>query len=184
MKQNKKTIILLLMLIVVLSVLGSIFARYRSKGTSTKELEIAYYTIGADSTTQRIKLDSMVPSVQSYDYGIIISNYAENGKVSETAIEYIIQIKTTTNLPLQFYLYDDNKKETPKINLITNTITEADEYGMYYITMTTELREFGLEKEEHNYTLSIVFPEEYKTNAEYADVIELVEVTVDSKQKI
>ena len=35
-----------------------------------------------------------------------------------------------------------------------------------------------------NYILSITFPKEYKANSEYADIIELVEVTVDSKQKI
>lgn len=184
MKQNKKIIIILLILIVILSVVGSILARYRSKGTSAKELEIAYYTIDTGSSTQRIKLDSMVPRKESYDYGIIISNYSENGKDSETAIEYTIQIRTTTNLPLQFYLYDDNEKKMQKTNLITNTRPESDEDGMYYITMVTDLKEFGLGKEEHNYTISIVFPEEYKTNAEYADVIELVEVTVDSKQKI
>ena len=91
-----------------------------------------------------------------------------------------MQLKTTTNLPLQFELMLEGQDETQ----IAQTETLQDEDGMYCILMSTDLKEFGLTKEEHKYSLSITFPKEYKVNSEYSDVIELVEITVDSKQKI
>ena len=154
-------------------------ARYISQANASNELEIAYFVIGNEVQNQTLKLESMVPRDESYNYAINISN-SENERVSETAIEYHMQLKTTTNLPLQFELMLEGQDETQ----IAQTETLQDEDGMYCILMSTDLKEFGLTKEEHKYILSITFPKEYKVNSEYSDVIELVEITVDSKQKI
>ena len=176
--KNKKIIILLLFLIILLSVIGMILARYRSKATSSEEVEIAYYVIGTDYQTKTLNLDSMLPREKPYNYEITVSN-EQNGIITETAIEYAIKIKTTTNLPLKYKLYDDKNNE-----VVETTETIQDEDGVYYINFTSSLKEFSLKKETHKYILSIEFPVEYKANSEYADLIELVEVTIDSKQKI
>ena len=177
--KNKMMILILVALVVAVSIVGTILARYISQGNAQTELEIAYYVIGNEIQNQTLRLDAMVPRDEAYQYGIVVSN-SEEGRVSETAIEYTLQIKTTTNLPLTFSLRLDGNEESEMVN----TQTVQDEHGVYYIVMKTDLKEFGLNKEEHKYILSIVFPKEYKANAEYSDIIELVEITVDSKQKI
>lgn len=176
--KNKRIIILLLFLIILLSVIGMILARYRSKATSSEEIEVAYYVIGTDYQTQSLNLDSMLPREEPYNYDITVSN-EKNGIITETAIEYTMQIKTTTNLPLKYALYDEDDN-----NIIEATETIQDEDGVYYINFTSQTNEFGLKKEIHTYNLSIEFPIEYIANSEYADIIELVEITIDSKQKI
>ena len=50
--------------------------------------------------------------------------------------------------------------------------------------MKTETKELGLNKQEDVYILTIKFPEENKVNLEYADVLEMLKITIDSKQKI
>lgn len=179
MKKNVKTILFLLLSIIVCSSIGTMLAKYRSQTTANKELEIAYYVVETQHETQQLKLAAMVPREEPYKYGITILN-SKNGRASETAIEYNIQIRTTTNLPLQFSIVKEGENE----NQIFETQTVQDTDGVYYIKMNTGLKEFGLTKEQHNYVLEITFPKEYKANSEYADIIELVEITVDSKQKI
>ena len=178
-EQNKRKLIILIALIALVLVIGGVMARYISKADSSSELEIAHFIVNNEVQNQTLKLESMVPREEPYNYSITISN-TKNEKVSETAIEYYIQIKATTNLPLQFSLTINKNNDQQ----IVTTETLRDEDGMYYVVMSTDLKEFGLTKEEHNYILSIIFPTEYKANSEYADVIELVEITVDSKQKI
>lgn len=179
MKKKIKILILLVSLIIAYSLIGNIIAKYSSQSTASKELEIAYYVLESKHETQQLKLDAMVPRDEPYKYGITVLNSKE-GKVSETSIEYILQIRTTTNLPLQFAIVEEGDDK----NLITNTQTVQNDDGVYYITMNTDTKEFGLNKEQHEYILEIIFPKEYKANSEYADIIELVEVTIDSRQKI
>lgn len=179
MNKNSKSIIYVLFLIIICSVIGLIFAKYRSEADATKELEIAYYVLENENQMQQLKLDAMIPREEPYKYGINVFN-SRDGRVSETAIEYVIQITATTNLPLLFEIKEDGNSD----NLVVETQMSQDENDVYYITMKTDLKEFGLREEEHKYVLEITFPKEYKANSEYADIIELVEVTIDSKQKI
>ena len=177
--KKTKNMIYILLLIVVLCTIGGIFAKYRSETETNKELEIAYYVLESEHQIQQLKLEAMVPREEPYKYGINVFN-SKDGRVSETAIEYIIQVKTTTNLPLLFELKEEGNDE----NQFVDTQTFQDENEVYYIIKKTELKEFSLKEENHKYILEITFPQEYKANSEYADILELVEVTVDSQQKI
>lgn len=117
-----------------------ILARYRNKATASEEIEVAYYVIETDYQTQVLNLESMVPRKETYNYDITVSN-EKNGIVTETAIEYIIQIKTTTNLPLKYALYDEKDN-----NIIETTETIQDEDGVYYINFTSQLKGFRSKK--------------------------------------
>ena len=179
MKKNKRIIILLICVIAVLGIIGTTLARYINDAVSLGEFDIAYYVFGTDFQNKTLTLDSMVPREEPYNYTIAISNF-EEGRVTETAIEYTLKIKATTNLPLNYSLSLNGEDE----NQIVDTNVAQDEDGMYYMVMTTEIKNFGLDKDVHKYVLSITFPEEYKANSEYSDVIELLEIVIDSKQKI
>lgn len=182
MMKNKKTILILLFLIVILTIIGIIIARYRSKADSSEEIDIAFYVFESGVISENLNLESMVPRAEPYNYTLKVSNNQDE-KISETVIEYTIQIKATTNLPLDYSLTDEEGNSIPFGTKNDDGII-TDEYGVYYIERISPVKELGLEKEEHVYTLSILFPEEYKSNTEYADVMELVEITIDSKQKI
>jgi len=181
MKKKRKILSIILILIaILLSIIYTIMARYRSKATATAEgIEIAYYVLDTDYQTRTLNVGEMLPSEETYDYIITVTN-EKDGIISETAMDYTVNIKTTTNLPLKYTLTD----ETGSKNQVDSMETIQDENGVYYLNFKTASKELGLEKETHKYILSIEFPIEYKANSEYADIIELVEITVDSKQKI
>ena len=161
-----------LILIVLLSVIGMIIARYITKAALIAKADIAFFVFETENISQTLNLDSMVPRKETYNYNIAVSN-EKDGIISQVPMEYIIKIKTTTNLPLTYKLYDYNGNE-----LISNKKEVQDDDGVYYIEMSTSLIEIGLTKEIHSYKLTIEFPEDYKSKSEYADVIELVEIIV------
>ena len=77
---------------------------------------------------------------------------------------------------------NQNYGEDGAKNIIeTNEITQ-DEDGTYFRTMTTKEEElYYKEPKTNQYTLVVHFPENYNTE-EYQDIIEMLEITVDSKQ--
>lgn len=176
--KNRKIIIILLILIILLSAVGMILGRYRSKFNVFAEADIAFFVFETGNISKTLTLESMVPRNEPYVYNIVVSN-EKNGIITRVPMEYVIKIKATTNLPLEYSLY----KTGSEIELIKSGETTTDDYGVYYISMTSEINEISTYKEDHEYKLRINFPETYKSNYEYADIIELVEVIVDAKQK-
>ena len=95
-------------------------------------------------------------------------------------MEYFIKITTTTNLPLIYNLYQ-NDEET---NIIDTEAIIQDEYGTYFKEITTSSTRFSHQKDEINtYKLIVKFPEEYNT-PEYQNIVEAINITIDSKQVI
>ena len=180
--RNKKNIIILTMIIIciLLIAIGELIARYISKGLSEENIDIAYYIIDGGIQSQKLVLDNIVPRKQPYKYEIQVSNVL-NGKKSETVIEYYLEIEATTNLPVSYEIYsvEDNRE-----NQIKEYEVYKDEDGVYYKKMKTETKQLGLAEQRDIYILSIEFPEENKTNLEYADILEMLNITIESKQKI
>ena len=94
-----------------------------------------------------------------------------------------MKIVTTTNLPLSYRLFlNDDYTSPTATNIITSDVTAADEYGTYFKTMSTDTKYFSyLYNETNLYTLVINFPKTY-TDAKYQDVLESIEIVIDSKQ--
>ena len=75
-------------------------------------------------------------------------------------------------------------KNSSTPNAINVDMTTRDEDGTYFRTMTTTRQEFGFEQEEHNdYILLVYFPTTYKSS-QYQDLVESIQINVDSKQKL
>ena len=69
-------------------------------------------------------------------------------------------------------------------NIIVGNIVEQDDDGTYFRTMTMATKNFGYVADEKNlYQLVIYFPETY-TAIKYQDVIESVEIIINSRQKL
>ena len=122
----------------------------------------------------------MVPRQEPYVFTFTISNY-ENDKVAEVDLKYDLMIRATTNLPLEYELY---KNEYLTTNIIEEEEKIQDEYGTYFYNMKT--KETQLLKEEkvlNTYTLKIYFKTTY-INYMYQDIMENIEIIINSQQII
>ena len=181
--KNKKTwfflIILIFCIIALYFVLRGTGAIFESTTSSEADIDIAFYCVKEDFQTMTLKLESMVPRPEPYIYNFTVSNF-DGAKRTETKLEYVLTIRTTTNIPLNFKLFDTNSGSID----ITDEEIAPDEDGTIFRRLKTNVREFGfLENQTNNYRLEIELPIIYK-DSEYQDLIELVEINVDSKQKI
>ncbi len=181
---NKKKIagtliFLIIVLGITLLVLQRTGAIFQTTTESEASLDIAFYCIEEDYQSMTLKLDDIIPRTAPYTYNFSVSN--NNGtKRTETNLTYDLTIRTTTNLPINFSLYDTNNGAT----LIgIETITQDDD-NTYFRYINIPQREFGfVNNQTDNYRISIVLPTTYRSD-DYQDIIELVEINVDSKQKI
>ena len=100
-------------------------------------------------------------------------------------MEYDLKIRTTTNLPLEYRLYSNqNYNDTDALNIITSDEITQDEDGTYFRIIKTNTESFSYkEKKENIYQLVVYFPQKYNT-INYQDIIEGIEISVDSKQVI
>ena len=181
-------IILAVCIIVLCSIaLTNTIARYRSEALASKDIEIAMYVFKEDHQTMIFKLDQMVPRDEPYQHTFSVTNSDSNNKIAQTSIDYDITIKTTTNLPLQYVLY---KNQTPTSANPTNILpsagtVHADTDGTYFKNFKTSTQTMAHStKKTDVYYLLIYFPETYKNQPEYQNMIESMEVIIDSKQKV
>lgn len=155
------------------------FAKYKSTATSNTSVDFAYYLLKEESISHDLKLDSILPRAETYRYTFSISNFDGEDR-TETALEYIIKLKTTTNLPLIYKVY----KGDGVTDIITNTNVQADDDGTYFKYMTVQKDTIGFRQNETNtYVLEIEFPEEYNYS-EYEGIIEYIQIIVDAQQRI
>ncbi len=154
-------------------------AKYKSTGTSNANIDFAYYIVKEQSISQELKLQSILPRDEAYVYTFLVANHNETER-TQTALEYTFKIKATTNLPLQYSVHRDG--ETTE--LITSITTDQDSDGTYFKNITIQGDNLGFrQNEEKTYKLEVIFPKQYN-RAEYEGIVEYIEITIDSKQKI
>lgn len=172
----------LLILLVVLSInlIKNTRARYRSTAQSNANVDLAFYLFQEQSISQSLKLESILPRANPYNYTFSVANN-DGTRRTETAINYSIEIKTTTNLQLSFKVFDQTN---PTVDLVSGVETRQDDNGTYFKYITVTGGHFGFQQDEQvNYTLQIEFPERYNL-AQYEGIIEYLEMTVKSNQRI
>lgn len=184
-KKRLPTIILLLIfMIAIFFAVTKTISKYETMANSNGNMNIAFYLLSDNYQELPICLSDLEPRQEPYVYNFTISNN-DGSKRTETALEYDLSIKTTTNLPLTFDLFlNETYNQIGAESIITSNIIDLDEDETYFRTIKAEEKEFGFSRDEtNNYQLIIYFPETYK-DIEYQDIIEYVEIIVDSKQKI
>lgn len=187
---NRRRIIIIVKLLITLLILILIgilakritVSRYETEATATADIQAAFYLLKDDYQNMTIKLPTLEPREEAYKYAFSISNNdTKKGIRTETALEYDLQIVTTTNLPLiyELYLNGDYSK-----NIILTDEIKPDEYGTFFKTITTEKRTFGYKANETDtYQLVIYFPETY-ISTKYQDMIEAISIKINSRQLI
>ena len=187
-KKKSKTIKLILRLITLVFVIvltcfiiNRTFSRFENTADVTAQLDTAFYIVDEDYQTMQIKLDSIVPQNQEYEYDFSISNTDGTNRV-EVNLEYDLVIVATTNLPLEYKLY----KNGGTTNIIPTGEYYQDEYGTYFLKFEAPTETFGFTQDQTNtYKLKIKFPATTENkDIIYQDIIEGIEIQVNSKQVI
>ena len=180
LKLNRLTLILIIF-IILLIIVPITYSKFQSHAKSNADVKTAFYIIDSNSENKQIVLDKMIPQDEPYTYNFIVAN--NNGeKRCETNMEYTLTITTTTNLPLTYKLYLNEKYTDPNSkNIIISEETAPDDDGTYFKTIKTNKLTFSHEKDESNiYQLVVEFPKQYNTT-DYQDSVEAIIINVDSK---
>lgn len=175
-----KMIIILLCFFMIFFIMRGTFSKYQSQTNAKGTLSTAMFIVEEGFQSMNLKLDSIVPRDEPYEYTFTIANNDGSNR-AEVNLEYELKVVTTTNLPLDYELYLTNDLNT---NIITETKIEQDEHSTYFKTMLTEKKTFGFTEDESNtYKLVVYFPSVYK-DIMYQDIIEGIEIQVNSSQII
>jgi len=171
---------LVLFVIVAFSLIRNSTAKYRSTAKSNADVDLAFYMFKEQDISQDLKLESILPRVEPYEYTFSVANNDGTDR-TETAIHYTIEFKTTTNLPLNFKVYNSEDMET---DLVESTETKTDDDGTYFKYIKVAGGNLGFEQDEtHTYKIHVEFPQEYNL-AQYEGIVEYVKVTIKSSQRV
>ena len=172
----KKVIILILCILILIRIITLVMSRYETTADSEANIDTAFYILNEDYQEMTLNIDSLLHSANTNTYVFTISN-EKDGNIAETDLEYNLKIRTTTNLPLTFELLENDNEITD-----ITTKTEQDSDGTYFKTIELGARYFRHSVRSINtYTLVVNFSEDY-SSIDYQDVIELIEISVDSTQ--
>ena len=177
-------VFLLIDLLAVVIMLNTTNARYESTAVSNTELEVALYAL-EEEDSYTIALDEMVPREDPYVYRFTVANTDKNGRLTDVRLYYDLKIITTTNMQLTYELYkNQNYLSSNATSAISLNIVAPDEDGTFFRTITTSRVYFCYQQEEINeYTLLVYFPESFK-DSKYQDLIESIQIKIDSQQAV
>ncbi len=175
---------LALIIVIVIFLTPTTYSKYKTETDSTAEPEIAFYLLQTDYRTTNILLEEIAPRNAPYTHKFTVSNNNGTSR-TETNLQYDLSIRTTTNLPLTYELYLNSEYTDQNAqNIITDEQVIQDDDGTYFNKFTTDTEYFSHAYNETNeYQLVVYFPSNY-INEMYQDIIDSIEITVDSKQVI
>ena len=187
-EEKKKFLLFAFLLIALLFLsfflLRAAYARYQVDAKINADIDRALYIIGEEKMSFNIETDGIVPSSTPYTYRFSVSNFNQNN-MSDVDINYSINIRTTTNLPITLSLYRNQLPENGT-NIFGSPVTKQDEDGAWYrVYKTNDTYDFYYRNQTTDiYTLVINFPLVYANDTTYSNYIENIEVNIESKQII
>lgn len=179
-----KLVILILCFLILLRLVTLVLSKYESEANSNANVDIAFYLLKEDYQNMSINLDSLFPQNELYVYTFSIGN-KDGARTAEIDMVYDLTIRTTTNLPITYELYKNQKyTDEDATSIIKTNVIEKDEYDTYFRKITTDSEELNFKDPKTNiYQLVLSFPEGYNT-INYQNIIEMIEISVNSHQVI
>lgn len=173
-----------LLLLISIFLTPTTLSKYESNTSSVARPQVAFYLLKTNYQTEAILLDEIAPRNEPYTYEFTVSNNDGTTR-TETNLQYDLSIRTTTNLPLTYELYLNSQyTDANAESAITGENVIQDSDGTYFNTFTTDTQYFNYSYNETNeYQLVVYFPSNY-IDEMYQDIIDSIEITVDSKQVI
>lgn len=187
-KYSRLWVYLLYLGLVTSLILVMTLARYASTAGGTGAATVAAMA-GGGKPIQMV-LDDMVPGGEPRTLQFQVVNY-KDGAISQVALDYEILVETTGNLPLRFTLTAAEETGTVQggTTVETGAVLENGD-GARAQTLSGgcfPIAEAGtgntLTKQAHTYTLTVMWPKD-KSEAGYADEIDLVTVSVTARQRL
>ena len=137
--------------------------------------------INTINTITRInRIPDIIPSNNQYLYTFSVSNFKDDLHC-DTNLEYVVHIRTTTNLRIDYELYNTLTVDGATSIISSNTI-EQDRDGTYFRHILTDSKTMLYSEDETEYyTLLLNLPSDYK-DAKYSGVPEVIEINIESRQ--
>ena len=177
---KKKIYIILSFIILIMFFSGITYSLFHSSTSLTSNNQgLANFVFNAENLDSiALNLADLKPgTVLEYEFSIT-NNELE--KVSDVTIEYQLKIKTYHFIPLDIKLYKLNEKYDYVGNCDEKYTRDSD--NKLVCNMPIE----QMNKNENTvdtYKLVISFPEEY-SDVEYANLVDFIDIEIDSWQKI
>ena len=190
-KNEKKKIILfgiflLLLLYLAFSLFIKAFSSYQSNARLSANIDKALYIFEGEKLSFNIDPEKIVPSDKPYSYKFTLANFTDS-KMSDMDIEYTISIKTTTNLPITLKLYrNELPTDSGAVNLLSSYSNKQDKNNAWYkvYDATPKYTMKYTESVTDTYTLVVDFPKEYAVDTTYAEKLEYINITINSRQVV
>lgn len=165
---KRSVAVLCLALMVVSAILvPEIVAKYKSQASGSDSAAVAQFVLDSNMTekSQTIQLTGLSPSSELQSFQFVVTN-KKNGKISEVAMKYTVEIKGLGNLPLIYTVSDGTTTQKNTSHVSVSNSVEAN-------TAAT-----------HNYTVTVGWNKDDDTNndAKYTEEIDLVTVTLRCEQ--
>ena len=186
LKQKKKLVLvwccILLFMFISFGLLGKAYASYQTSVKLNADIDQALYVFSGEKMSFNIDTSKIVPSYSAYTYSFTVSNY-EGSKHSDMNLEYTIDVKSTTNLPITLKMYRTTESS---VDLLSSFDLVQDSDGSWYrVYKTSDVYTMAYnENAIHKFKLEITFPIGYAQDTTYADAIENIEITLKSRQAI
>ena len=175
-----------LILFIVIAIIPFTISKYETVSNGNINSNIAFYLFHDDYVVKNVSLANVDFSKGLYVLDFTISNQKDT-KVSDVDINYILKIITTTNLPFEYELYENEDYDSDgATNLISssNTVVEKDEDGTYFQTFTMNEEQLLYNSPKVNrYTFVVRFLDYYR-NYKYQDMVDSIRIVIDSEQVI
>jgi len=166
MNELKKSLIPKLLFVYFITTIFAValsFSSYKTTLAGTSGSKVAVPVINLSSDTLGISISS---EIKEKSYLFDVEN-SKDGQKSEVSMQYILEIQTLGNLPLEFELYEvSDSQETT--NLLNNS-------------NVTDVIVMDLNEDTHSYKLKIKWKEN-ETSYLYSRTIDYVKVVLDSSQ--
>ena len=156
------TLVFAFSIILIVFLVTRAYGSYITTAKLRADIDKAIYIFEEEKLSFNIDENKIIPSNDPYTYVFSVQNY-NTSQTSDVDLTYNINIRSTTNLPLEIKLYRNDY----------SSLIDSDDYPMNYNSNTKDI-----------FTLVINFPKAYSIDTTYADITENIEVIINSKQVI
>ena len=163
-------------------------ARYRSTGHTSVDADIAFFVIEEGFQTGNIMLSNLYPRETPFEYEFTVAN-TDGTNIADVAMDYNMELKITTNLPLDIKIYKKGlggtySELTTEDDLENNIVLdESNQCYIRKINIKNKTLTFSRSQIDE-YKLSATFPITYNEAEEYEGVIDNVAIILESEQKV
>ena len=184
---NKKRLSISLMLFILVGLLliflsMDIFtsSRYETAVTSQNSIRTAIYLLDDTYQTVNVRLPDVVPDNSQYKYSFSVSNYNEDDH-ADTNIKYRVHIRTTTNMEIEYDLFNTLDIDDAESYVSSNTVVQ-DYNGTHFRHIYTAYNTMLYSEDKTDYyTILFTFPDDF-INSRYSGIAEMIEINIESAQ--